>query len=861
MQRPTFLKRLGVWGICLLCLWLALPNAFYAQMDAQDTDTRPTAETAWQRLLPSGLINLGLDLRGGAHLLAEVDVTGAIDQRLAALWPSLRDALRDEGGRTVQVRKLTAPSGVLRVAVTPASFAPRARDVATRFATHVAGTSGPSTPDLEITAENGILELRYSAVGRDALANQLVTQSLETVRRRIDEAGTREPTIVRQGSDRILIEVPGFSDADALKALIGTTAQLSFHAVLPASETAPGDALMLPDATNPAVTYRVDPRPVVSGEQLTDAQASFDPNGRPAVSFRFDTAGALAFGDFTAGHVGSPFAIVLDNTVLSAPVIQSHIAGGSGIITGQFSVEETSQLATLLRAGSLPAELTFLEEKTVGPELGSDSIAAGVRAALIGLAAVCALMVACYGGLGLVAVAALAINMVILVAVLTLVGATLTLPGIAGIVLTLGMAVDANVLIFERIREELRRERNLWRAVGNGFDNAFSSILDANLTGLLTAGLMLWLGAGPVRGFAITLGLGILTSMFTALIVTKLILQSWLEWRRPKELPMRGGLGFLERRHVIDFFRLQKVTFGASLTAVLASLLVIGMLGLNLGIDFTGGTSLRIETPHALHLDAYRDVLNNMGLADVSVTEVFSAGNVDNANVANLRLAAAGEEGAVLSSDQLQEVRAALLTVDPDIRFTASESIGGKVSPELVRAAVLAISGGVLSILGYVWMRFEWQFAVGAVIALGHDVLLTLGLFAMLGLKVDLAFVAAVLTILGYSINDTVVVFDRVRENLRRHSALPLRDVLNLSACETLSRTILTSATTLAALLALLVFGGDVIRSFALAISFGVVVGTYSSIYVAKNIVLILGVDRRHPEARRAKGKFDHIEA
>lgn len=859
MQRPTILKRLGVWGICLLCMWLALPNLFYARMEAHHIATEQSQETRWQSWLPSGLIQLGLDLRGGAHLLAEVDVQEAIDQRLAALWPSLRNALREGGGSPVQVEKLHAQPGALRIAVSPASFTHQAQEIAESFGTQVTAPGGRSGLDLEASAKDGVLEVRFSLAGSEALTDQLVSQSLETVRRRIDEAGTREPTILRQGQGRIMIEVPGFSNADALKELIGTTAQLSFHSVLQASGAARADTLTMPLADNPQVTYRLDPRPVMSGDQLTDAQASYDQNGRPAVSFRFDTAGARAFGEFTAAHIGSPFAIVLDGEVLSAPVIQSHIPGGSGIITGQFSVEETTHLATMLRSGSLPAKLTFLEEKTVGPELGSDSIAAGLRAAMVGLAAVCVLMVACYGGMGLVAVAALVVNMVILMAVLTLVGATLTLPGIAGMVLTLGMAVDANVLIFERIREEAKSEKNLWRAVGKGFDQAFSSILDANLTGLLTAGLMFWLGAGPVRGFAVTLGLGILTSMFTALVVTKLILQTWLEWRRPAKLPIRGVFQFLDRQPAIDFFRFQWVTFGASAMAMLASILLVAALGLNLGIDFTGGTSLRIETPNALQLEGYRTSLSELGFSDTIVSEVFGTGS--GANTASLRIAAGGENGAALSSGQLQQVRAALLQADPDLSFRASESIGGKVSPELIRAAVLAIAGGVLAILSYVWIRFEWQFAVGAIAALIHDILLTLGLFALLGLKIDLAFVAALLTILGYSINDTVVVFDRVRENLRRHTSKTLRDVLNLSANATLSRTLMTSATTLAALLALLVFGGDVIRGFALAIAFGVVAGTYSSVYVAKNIVLYLGVDRSLPETRNAAGPFDHVEA
>nr|HMS95125.1 protein translocase subunit SecD [Tabrizicola sp.] len=276
--------------------------------------------------------------------------------------------------------------------------------------------------------------------------------------------------------------------------------------------------------------------PVVTGEELVDAQPSFDQNGQPAVSFRFDTTGARKFGDHTADHIGQQFAIVLDEEVISAPVIQSHIPGGSGIITGQFTVEESTQLAVLLRAGALPAKMNFLEERTIGPELGQDSIDAGKTAALIGMAAVSIYLIACYGLFGLFANLALAINIALIMAVLSAIGATLTLPGIAGIVLTMGMAVDANVLIFERMREELRDGANPRRAMEQGFDRAFSAIMDSNVTGLLTAIIMFWLGSGAVRGFAVTLGLGIITSMFTAVYVTRLIVELWLDWKRPKTI-------------------------------------------------------------------------------------------------------------------------------------------------------------------------------------------------------------------------------------------------------------------------------------------------------------------------------------
>ncbi|MBN8190420.1 protein translocase subunit SecD [Salipiger thiooxidans] len=856
MQRPTLFKRLGVWGVCLLCLWLALPNAFYSRVEQHNDLTSGTAIKAvvetdpkaayWPEWLSSGLVNLGLDLRGGAHLLAEVDVDGVARERMDALWPELRDALRGEVGA---IRRADAPEGELRVTLAEPQNMATALDIAHRFATPVSSLAGAGQSDIAASDENGTLVLRYTEAGRAEMTDRVVAQSLEIIRRRIDEAGTREPTILRQGADRILIEVPGIDSAETLKSLIGTTARLSFNQVLGA--TGDGDALTLPAADRPEETYRLDPRAVVTGADLVDSQPSFDQNGRPAVTFRFDSAGARTFGDFTAAHIGEPFAIVLDGKVLSAPVIQSHIAGGSGIITGNFSVEQATELSTLLRAGALPAKLTFLEERTIGPELGQDSITAGARAAVVGLVAVCVLMVVSYGGLGLFATFALAVNMAMLLGLLSAIGATLTLPGIAGIVLTMGMAVDANVLIFERIREELRVETSVWRAVGKGFDNAFSAILDSNLTGLLTAGLMFWLGSGPVRGFAVTMGLGILTSMFTALFVTRLVLQSWLEWRQPRNLKMQGLLSRLPAQTSINFFRAQYATFGASALAVVVSVFLIATMGLNLGIDFKGGASIRAETHQSLDIGAYRSALSGIGMEDAVITEVFDPTFAADQHVVSIRIGA--EDGdAALSQETLASVETALRAADPGIAFTSVETIGGKVSAELLWMALMAVGAATAGILAYVWFRFEWQFSVGAVAALIHDVVVTLGVFSLFQLKVDLTIVAALLTILGYSINDTVVVFDRVRENLRKYRQMPLRDLLNLSANETLSRTLMTSLTTLVALIALLMLGGDVIRGFVFAITFGIVIGTWSSIYVAKNIVLMLGVDRRSREEREA---------
>ncbi|MDD7908827.1 protein translocase subunit SecD [Pseudovibrio exalbescens] len=858
MQRPTLFKRLTVWGICILCLWLALPNAFYSHVERhndlieQGQSVAANQEVNWPSWLSSRLVNLGLDLRGGAHLMAEVDVQGVAKRHMDAMWPELRTALREQRDRVGGFRRLEAPEGELRLMLSDTSHTDFAKQAATTFANAQGFVTGTADRRFVVSEENGRITLKYSEAGLQELRDRVVAQSLEVIRKRIDEAGTREPTIVRQGADRIVIEVPGIFDAEALKSLIGTTAHLSFHPVLDMGRSVASTGLVLPAANTPDVYYQLDPRAVVTGEQLVDAHASFDQNSQPAVSFRFDASGTRAFSEYTARNVGAPFAIVLDDKVLSAPVIQGHIPGGSGIITGNFSVKETVELSTLLRAGALPAELNFLEERTVGPELGQDSINSGAQAAIVGIIAVCVLMVACYGSIGLVATFGLIVNMTLLIGLLSLIGSTLTLPGIAGIVLTIGMAVDANVLIFERIREEMRADKNTWRAVGRGFDHAFSAILDSNLTGLLTAGLMFWLGVGPVRGFAVTMGLGIMTSMFTAVFVTKLVLQSWLHWRGTAKLKVTGLLRYLPEKTSIDFFRVQWATFGLSLIAVVAALVLVFTAGLNLGIDFTGGTSMRVETQHELQLPAYRGALAELGYEDVVISEVFTADSATTNHVASIRLAGDSEA----AEGGLAQVKEALLSVDPELSFSSVESIGGKVSPELVSAALWAIGGGIVAILVYIWFRFEWQFALGAVSALVHDIVVTLGVFALFGLKVDLTTVAALLTILGYSINDTVVVFDRVRENLRRYKKMPLRDLLNLSANETLSRTMMTSLTTLVALIALLVLGGDVIRGFVFAITFGVVIGTYSSLYVAKNIVLMLGVDRRSKEERQKALEF-----
>ena len=540
-------------GICALGLIYASPNLFYSRVEThndaakaiaaaggQATPEQAAALAGWPGFLPSGLMNLGLDLRGGAHLLAEVKVADVYAARIDGMWPDVRDALRELRDTVGSVRRQPSVPGVLRVAISNPAGISAALEAVSALARPVVSLTGIGQNDIEVSAEGEVIVVQLSEAERAATDNRTIQQSLEIIRRRVDEVGTREPTILRQGEDRILIQVPGIGSAAELKALIGTTAKLTFNAVVgrtqDAGATAGARNLLLPSMDEKGVFYIVEATPVVTGEELVDAQPAFDQNSRPAVNFRFNPSGARKFGDYTAANIGSPFAIVLDDEVISAPVIQSHIPGGSGIITGRFSVEESTKLAVLLRAGALPAAMTFLEERTVGPELGQDSIDAGRVAALIAIVLVVLWMVGSYGLFGVFANIALAVNMALIFAALSIVGGTLTLPGIAGIVLTIGMAVDANVLVFERIREELRVQKGPARAIQIGYERALSAIIDANITTFVTAAVLFMVGAGPVRGFAITLGIGILSSVFTALFVTKLLIESWFAWRRPKTI-------------------------------------------------------------------------------------------------------------------------------------------------------------------------------------------------------------------------------------------------------------------------------------------------------------------------------------
>jgi preprotein translocase subunit SecD len=518
-------KVLLICVVCALGVILSLPNLF-----------TPTQLSHLPNAIPHKQVALGLDLRGGSYLLLEVDVAAAQRERLNSVIDSVRNALRDV---KIGYTGLNVEGDAIVFTIRDIDRIEDARQALTKI-------------DTDLTVEigsDGAGTMKFTQIATETRRRQAVEQSIEIIRRRIDETGTKEPTIQREGQDRILVQLPGVDNPEHVKALLGRTAKLTFQLVDTSvtldearrGRMPPGDEILPaqegrgnrggPDA------YLVRKRVMVGGDMLTDAQATFQ-NNEPVVSFKFDAAGAKRFGDVTRENVGKPFAIVLDNKVISAPVIREAIIGGSGIISGSFTVQSASDLALLLRAGALPAPIQILEERTVGAELGADSIHAGAVASIVGVSLVIVFMVLFYGLFGVFADIALVFNLCLMLGALSLLGATLTLPGIAGIALTMGMAVDANVLIYERIKEELRGGRSVLSSLEAGFTRAFGTILDSHVTTLVAGILLYWLGSGPVKGFAVTLSIGVLTSLFSAILVTRLQIVTWVRRVKPKEIPL-----------------------------------------------------------------------------------------------------------------------------------------------------------------------------------------------------------------------------------------------------------------------------------------------------------------------------------
>lgn len=832
-------KTILLWLAILVSVLLALPNLF----SKEGLKHLPS----W---LPTKQMTLGLDLQGGSHIMLQLQRSDIVKERLDTVVSDIRTNLRDAN---IRYTGLSGTGQSIQVRITDVAQLDAAKKALQNLTALVStgGLTGGSLQEATLDdAGDGLLKINLTDAGIDYRMSSAITQSIEVVRRRVDELGNTEPLIQRQGTDRIIVQVPGLNDPQRLKALLNQTAKLTFRMVdtsMPVTEAISGrppatsEVLYGQDDSSPP--YLVEKRVIISGEDLVDAQASFNQqNNEPVVTFRFDSRGAQRFAQATQQNVGRPFAIILDNRVISAPVIREPIIGGSGQISGNFSVQGANDLAVLLRAGALPATLTVVEERTVGPSLGADSIRAGVSAGFIGAALVVALMIGLYGFFGVIAVIALIANIIMIMAVLTVLGSTLTLPGIAGIVLTIGMAVDSNVLIYERIREEFKGGRSLLQSIDLGFEKALATIVDANFTTLIAAGVLFFLGSGPVRGFSVTLAIGIITTVFTAYALSRWLFVIWVNRRRPKHMPKGVRTGIFDGTN-IPFMGIRRYTFGISVALSLAALGGFGGVGMKLGIDFTGGSIIELKARQGdADVAAIRAELSTMNVGDVQVQGFGDKSSV----LVRLQAQDEGESG---EQSAVAKVRAGL---EDRYEFRRTEVVGPSVSGELTKSATIGVLISLMAILVYIWIRFEWQFAAGAIIATLHDVILTLGLYVISGVEFDLSSIAAILTIVGYSLNDTVVVYDRMRENLRRYKKMPLDVLIDTSINQTLSRTILTSVTTLLALLALFLFGGEVIRSFTFAMLFGVLVGTFSSIYIAAPVLIAF---RLRPDSPNRQGE------
>lgn len=798
-------------------------------------------------------VNLGLDLQGGMHLALELDQS----ERVSA------DPARDIELALTVLRKRIDEFGVLE---------PLIQKVGTeRIIVELPGLRDPERAK-EIVRRNAFLEFRITDKTR-ALERALpaMDRALRDLGISADPGAATRPAPVQE----LLGDEP--TETEMSLATGGLLTRLIHPSDLPEAGSMPGEYVVSETAWRqvdsllrlPAIRrlwprgvdfkwaaepvrettgqyrhlYALDERAIITGSSLVDAQAQLDPLTVGAeVHFELDRRGGRRFAQETARHIGDYMAILLDGEVQGRPpVIQSRIDRHGRIQLGGRSLEEAQDLALTLRAGALPTPLTIVEERQVGPSLGQDSIRGGILAGVVGTAVVILVISGYYALSGALAVVALSFYALFTLGALSALGATLTLPGLAGFVLSIGIAVDANVLIFERIREELAAGKTVRLAVDEGFKHAMPAIVDSNLTTVLTALFLFQFGTGPVKGFAVTLIVGIFASMVTAVFVTRTF---YLLWLRAKPAMQRLSVGALRlfKEAAYDFIGVRRKAYIVTGMVLATGAGFLALRGVNYGVEFTGGTLLQVRTADDLSDGALRDGLRAQGLEGAEIQRF------GNANEFIIRVGLSGEPSDV---DNLEGAAAAVGTALEQVvgrgafEIQRTEAVGPKVGAELRRQAAAAIVLSFIAVLAYLAYRFEWRFGLGAVAATAHDILATIAFIAVLGLEVGLVVVAAILTVVGYSLNDTIVIFDRVRENLRRRRNEEFVPILNRSVNETLPRTVLTGGTALATLVALASFGGEVVRPFALVMFFGILTGTFSSIFIASP--LLLWIERKWP--------------
>jgi len=708
-----------------------------------------------------------------------------------------------------------------------------------------------------------IINFNENEIPEGTKPDEINDQIRQIMSARIDQSGIKEPELKKVGPTSLSLKMAGSTAEDkaSIRKLIKQTAKLTFHGVSDENQKLVADfqklvaekkgdvkaaqaAFATPpkytltfiksDGSAPETPIFINRRPeMLDGKDLDRAFAMTDQWGQYEVTLRFNNKGARAFGKVTSEYVGKRLAIVLDGKVYSAPNINEPIYGGSARISGNFTQKEAKQLAVVLSCGNLPVAIQIGSEFDTAPTLGAASVSSGKAAAIWGLVAVFVFMIAYYLISGVIASIALGANILLILGTMAIMGGTLTLPGIAGIVLTIGMAVDANVIIFERIREEMIKGKSIANAIHAGFDRAFVTILDANVTTLLTAYILYKFGTGSVKGFAVTLSIGIIASMFTALFMTRAIFDLLLRFNSVKKLTMLQ----IFKKPAVDFLGKRKIASIISIVAVVGSLGVILISGNDaLSVDFTGGSEITFRGKNVtVSSEDIQNALHKAGFAKAKASFKFSA----------------GQEGDWLAistpkttNDPTLSIPAMLKVIngmDKNATFTHenTNSIGSQVGSGFKEDALLAMLLSVLGIIAYISFRFEFKFAIAANVALVHDVVIALGLFILLGRQISLPVVAAMLTIIGYSLNDTIVVFDRIREDIGLIKGKSYFEIINLSLNQTLSRTVLTSLTTLLVVVTLFLFGGSGVNDFALLMLIGILVGTYSSIFVASSVVAV----------------------
>ena len=793
-------------------------------------------------------LKLGLDLNGGVQFILRVKTDDALLLQTQAAADRLRTTLTEARVpfSTVEVVSATEyrAHGI--------GDEPALRDVADESASMY-----------ERTSSNGSLAFRLPPGVASALRNEIVEQALRTIERRVNELGVTESVVARYtAADQILVQLPGVSDVARARQIIKSTAQLRLTlvdqgpfasrdaALLAYNHALPSDLEILPwkadriESGTP-LFYVVRRAPALTGSDLRSARQALDEFNRPAVGFTLKADAAQRFGTITAGNINRSLATVLDNRVMSVATIQSRI-DAHGQIVG-VSREEMIEQVINLNSGALPADLEYVEQRTVGASLGAASVRAGVLASLGGLGLVLLFMLSYYRLAGVNALISVVLNLLILLALMAYVPVTFTLPGIAGLILTIGMGVDSNVLIFERIREELATARGPRSAVKAAFTRVWLTIVDTHVTSLIAAALLYQFGTTPIRGFATTLAIGLLANVFTAVFVSRTLFEVAL--RHPAStLGIGGSQLFANAR--LNFTRWRWHALVLSLIIIGAGMATVLTRGVPLGIDFTGGTLVVVEFPQE-EVTEERVRVAVSGLPGDAVVQRYGA-PADRQFMIRLPLASSGSDGL---EDTVRQIALALTASGlPEFAFEKRELVSAVIGSDLQRRGVYAVAASLAAITFYIGIRFRASFAVGATTATLHDVLVTLACVSLAGYDLSLNVIAALLTIIGYSVNDTIVIFDRVRENAKRMPVEGLDAVVNLSVNQTLSRTVITAGTTFLSVVALYVFGGEALRGFAFTMLVGIVAGTYSTVFIASaTATLLAGTQASRKRSRSTK--------